>query len=335
MLSSLPKLFDKNFVIGFFLPALLAVLAAAWTFPQVSLLEPLRTLAASDKKLSELLYVALMVWVLAIVLLTTNNFQYRLLEGYSVPVALRAWVSGWQRFRFRRLTAKVARLQGQTGRQSELISATLALLNGFPTSIDQLLPTRFGNAIRAFEVYPRRVYGADSIPVWLRLGSVIPKSFAAQIEDARSRVDCLMNVACLAAALSVVALGGSLLQANWKFQLTDPFFFAPGGAREFNVALAGFVVAYLAYRWATVQVQLWGELVKSAFDCYLVALIRQMGYEVPLTAARRRAFWDDFNRVFLYQQTPLTDWPLAPEPPPAGAAGAADATAADDADETG
>ena len=119
MLSSLPKLFDRNFVIGFFLPALLALLATAWTFPQLSILEPLRTLAASDKKLSDVLYIALIVWVLAILLLTTNNFQYRLLEGYYVPVSLRAWTSVWQRFRFQRLTDKVARLQGQPARESE------------------------------------------------------------------------------------------------------------------------------------------------------------------------------------------------------------------------
>jgi len=167
------------------------------------------------------------------------------------------------------------------------------------------------------------------------LGTVIPKNFAAQIDDARSRVDCFVNVACLAAVLFIIGLGNSLLQANWQFRFTDPFFFAPSGAREFYLALAALVVAYLAYRWATVQVEFWGELVKSAFDCYLVPLIRQMGYQVPLTEAGRRAFWDDFNHLFLYQQTPLIDWPLAPEPAPAGATDAVDGIAADDLDDTG
>ena len=100
MLSTLPKLADKNFVTSFFLPALLASMAAAWTFPDVAAL----------------------------------------------------------------------------------------------------------TSLRSFDV-PRQVYGADAIPVWTRLASVVSKDYAAQINDARARVDCFVNVTCLAIALSLVALG--------------------------------------------------------------------------------------------------------------------------------
>src|SRR5271155_3170324 len=48
---------------------------------------------------------------------------------------------------------------------------------------------RFGNIIRAFEVYPRQVYEADSGNIWPRLASVMSKDFSALQDDARAQVD--------------------------------------------------------------------------------------------------------------------------------------------------
>ena len=48
MLSSLPKLLDKNFVVGFFLPGLLAVFATAWAFPNLTVFDPIRSLAITE-----------------------------------------------------------------------------------------------------------------------------------------------------------------------------------------------------------------------------------------------------------------------------------------------
>ena len=91
MLSTLPKLLDKSFVIGFFFPALLAVLLVGWAFPSIAMLDPLRSLAASDKKLSDLTYIVLFVATVAILLLTTNHLQYRCLR-----VTYRQY-PGWRR----------------------------------------------------------------------------------------------------------------------------------------------------------------------------------------------------------------------------------------------
>ena len=45
-------------------------------------------------------------------------------------------------------------------------------VENFPDDIEWVLPTRLDNLIRAFEVYPRVVYGLDSIPAWPRLQAV-------------------------------------------------------------------------------------------------------------------------------------------------------------------
>ena len=60
------------------------------------------------------------------------------------------------------------------------------------------------------------------------------------------------------------------------------------------------MASYLFYRWALVGVSHWGELVKSAFDCYLPELATQLGFELPETEERRRRFWTAFSLQITY-----------------------------------
>jgi len=320
MLSSLPKLLDRTFIIGFFLPALLTTMMVAWTFPSLEILAPLRNLSASDKNLSDLTYIILIVSALAIVLLTTNNLQYRFLEGYLPPISWCTPLLRWQQGRFSRLTSEHDRLQqtkkdnGNTLPPKDWITLgklKRKLLAQFPLSVETVLPTRFGNTVRAFESYPFRVYGADAVPIWPRLTSVISKEFAAQLDDARTRVDFLVNLTCLGGLVSLAALCRALLGIDWTCDLVSAFRDLPG-TREVHASLVGVAVAILAYRWAIIQAAAWGDLVKSAFDCYLPALIKQLGYSIPALWSDRVKFWDDFNHLIVYQQPMATQWPVPP-----------------------
>ncbi|MGH7093928.1 MAG: hypothetical protein ACREFB_10385, partial [Stellaceae bacterium] len=110
MLGNLPKLLDKNFVLGFYLPALLAVFVVAWAFPGLSVLDPLRHLPASEKMLDDLTYLGLLIWAAAILLMTGNHLLYRLLEGYLPPVSWFFLGSWWHRYRFGRIKKRFDRL---------------------------------------------------------------------------------------------------------------------------------------------------------------------------------------------------------------------------------
>jgi hypothetical protein len=43
-------------------------------------------------------------------------------------------------------------------------------------------------------------------------------------------------------------------------------------------------------------------LVRAAFDCYLPALAKQLGYELPKTAVERRQFWIEVSQRVTYHQ---------------------------------
>src|SRR5262245_44363756 len=86
MLATLPKLADRTFILGFFLPALLFTCGALWIFaddPNVSLLIG----KLLDKEPGDAVFLVLGVWVLGVILVTLNHPLYRFLEGYSWPIS--------------------------------------------------------------------------------------------------------------------------------------------------------------------------------------------------------------------------------------------------------
>jgi hypothetical protein len=322
MLGSLPKLFDKNFVIGFYLPTLLALIATAWAFPSLAVLDPIRSLATSERKLGDITYIAVIVWVIAVLLMSVNNVQYRVLEGYLPPVSWLFLLRWWNRRRFRKLANQYDQLtcewaqSGNAFAQEKRDRATKLrgrLVTSYPRDDKEILPTRFGNTIRAFELYPLQAYGADSIPIWPRLASVISKEFAGFLDDARAQVDCFVTSTTLASFIAFASIAASIYDTDWlrlppsgSQALHGMYtFFRPGGPRHIAIAAAALVVAALAYRRATARALAWGTLVKSAFDCYLPALIKQLGYTLPGDDAERREFWGELNALLLYER-PMT-----------------------------
>ncbi|HKO09243.1 MAG TPA: hypothetical protein VJ487_16160 [Alphaproteobacteria bacterium] len=330
----MPKLLDRNFVIGFFLPALLAVFGAAWAFPNLSLLDPVRNLSAGEKSLGDLTYLGLAIWVLAVLLMTSNRLLYGMLEGYLPPSS---WliVGRWcHRRRFERLKIPYDELMEQwqtatdngqdfpASMQAEAAKLRRTLVTSYPSTRAEIMPTRFGNVIRSFEVYPNEVYGVDSVTVWLRLASVIPKDYTALLDDARAQADCFVNLTLLALLIGLASLAAAGYEADWRMipdwnALTLNGVLIPfGRAGLRHVAFAAGSVAFAAiFYWRAIdRASAWADLVRSAFDCYLPALIKQLGYAVPPTDVERREFWGEFSALITYERPMTPDrWPLASE----------------------
>jgi hypothetical protein len=285
-------------------------------------------LTAEEKLLPDVAVLVLAVWVLAVLLLSANHGIYRMIEGYLWPVSSLGFLKQRQERLFSSLSDEYERLQGEwtsavalgtqfpLSKQKRINDLRLMLVSRFPTKLEEVKPTRFGNAIRAFEVYPREVYGADSISVWLRLASVIPKEFQALVDDARAQVDFFVNAGVMSLAVALVTLtwlvvqfvsatgGAKWLRLNWRtsWLLFSNAFVANGCCRLAVVATLSIGFCLLAYQCAVLRVGAWGDLVKSAFDCYLPALAEKLGYPLPATEADRKEFWGEFSTMILYWQ---------------------------------
>jgi hypothetical protein len=334
MLSGFSGLFDKPFAVGYLLPVLLGMITLAWLYPTLAVLAPLHNLAASSDDLGKLLYVMLAAYVGAITLTMVNLPLYRLIEGYG---PLKRWAPGLakrqRRERARRLRrqSRILRRWAAAGdafparRQNEAADLRRELETYWPPKQYEVLPTRFGNVLRAFESYPLEAYGADGAPIWTRLVSVIDKDFATSIDDARAQVDCLINLATLGVLIGLSGVATGLAATPWARLATA--LGAPAtllGFRpdlRFWAGIAMLASAYPLYLWAVERAVAWGSLVKAAFDCYLPALVKRLGFVMPADEDERRALWTDINALVIYRQRmDLGRWKMADakDDPPSG-----------------
>ncbi|MGF6805356.1 uncharacterized membrane protein YvlD (DUF360 family) [Paraburkholderia sp. Clong3] len=356
MLSGLSKLLDKAFILGFFLPALLGFtgfLAANADIP--AFCDLLHKATSDSDKVGSLFSFLIIVWVLSLILLVLNNWFYQVLEGYKWPFNREAWKRDERNRRNRQLDL-IERLRTELATENSTIErlkaskesleyrkaeSNLATVRArlyrnqernardFPRYENLVLPTAFGNTLRAFEGYSSEVYKVDSIFVWPRLLAVIPKDYQAIIADARAPVDFLVGLVVLGTFTSIFTLVRAIdiwladgLSGNYL--LADLFQ---------NAAIAA-AIAAIAYRLAILEARSWGDVVKSAFDLYLPALAEKLGFVLPTSQAAQREFWAAWSTQFRFHAPANTAWWTRIKPVTPAATTKADWEATDSAGET-
>lgn len=324
MFSGLSKLADKAFVLGFFLPALLGILGfmiANYDLPLVC--RAVRSALVSGKDVTDLFAVIAIVWIFAVFLTATNHWTYQLLEGYigifRMPFARNAQIRrrAVRRAKTRLLntvyrTAKSERERAEvSGKLSndhflrveetrlhfQYLRASELNAREYPKETANVLATRFGNVLRAFEMYSSDVYGADSIYVWPRLIAVIPSSYQNAIADARASVDFLVSLIAMASLVIVTALARAL--ALWLSNVPS---YNGRVLHLVGAAIVALVVARICYEIAVSSASRWGDMVKGAFDLYLPTLATTLGYELPASLDAQKHFWQEWSFQFRFHQ---------------------------------
>jgi len=173
----------------------------------------------------------------------------------------------------------------------------------FPNAPAFALPTRLGNTIRSFEIYPDVQYGMDAITLWPRLLGVLDKEYAAAVDESKASFDFTLNCAALSAATSAIILLAGLL---WPIPLA-----IPGRSAVWLTEVVVFAaLSHWFYLLSINRAAAWGEMVKGAFDLYRGALLRQLGYQqTPVTRAEEIRLWDLVSRQILYGSSPRAQTP--------------------------
>jgi hypothetical protein len=316
MFSKLPELFERNFAIGFFLPVAAFLAASIFLLDAFGLLQTVSAIntASQIDVLVGTTALGLASWLVGVFLLATNHEILRFLEGYGRLNPLRLFQSQ-ERRRYRKLCGKIANLDDEhRSRVSEgkeispdLLARRGALMREcvtrFPDDERWVLPSSFGNVIRAFEVYPRVMYGLDSIPGWHRLLAVMPEEYRVLVDDAKAQVDFWVNL-CF---LSLVFVAEYLAVAAFTCRLA--LFWLP---------LVAVAVALTAISRAKSTAIRWGDLVKSGFDTSLPKLRKTLGFPQPATLEEERALWRAFSQAVIYVKPDIfpnrEPLPTKPEP---------------------
>ena len=319
MLSEFTKIVDRNFVIGYLLPIVLFisanVLLVQLFFPQFNLYTNIfisqsqnnSTIStASDIALIYLIQnflsvslAALTAIILSIILMILNRILIRIVEGYYLfrhtPLQQR------QLNKFRTLSGNLNRIEREreeerkrTGTispesekkyEAQYMETLLKLKERFPPSEEHILPTSFGNVIRAFELYPQVLYGMDSIPIWVRISSLLSKESTQGLNDSKAQVDFAINSMYLALMIfleyiAFAAINRSLLMI-W-------------------IPILALGITIIWYQFAISTASEWGYQVKAIFDLYRNTLLSQMGVRIPNKWEDERIVWQKISRSFLY-----------------------------------
>lgn len=307
MFSELPKLFDRDFAIGFSCQPrcwpveIWIALRGFGFFADAPRLEVLTTTAIA----------AVVVWLFAVALLALNYPILRVFEGY--PSQLRKWhpiksrEAFWRR-RFQRTIDPVLNLREHIETDVETpapdyFDRLRMAVEDYPFAAEQVLPTRFGNVFRALEVYSYIIYGMDAIPVWPRLQAVMPKEFREQLGEAKSLLDFFVNVSVAGTITTTIYF----VLAAWTRQL--PILWLP---------VVAIVLAIASHRFSIDAVRQYGVHVKSAFDLYRGELAKQLGLVLPRNARDERKMWFDVGFMIAHRSQRFSDRldPFRTRPPP-------------------
>jgi hypothetical protein len=301
MLNEINKLFGRDFVIGFFLPSLLFLITSVVNLMSLGI-HPIWMRIDPNDALKDTTILAAMSLIVAFFLMSLNRLIFRALEGYWI-FDLGKRLNVFQRWRFRRLHGQLDRLKQQKDQcEKEKLTFTKVdeynrlmerAAQRFPSKESLLLLTSFGNAVRAFEDYPRVMYGFESINGWARLNAVLPKAYRETIGNMRAATDMWVNV--------------------WFLSVIVAFeCFVPRAAHSLRqgpvwVAMIPMAIGFLAAWQARIAAQQWGEFIKAAFDVFLPALCSKLGYQRPASRESERALWHSLSQAMVYRHSPSLD----------------------------
>jgi len=297
--GELPKIFDRNFVIAFFLPALVFVAANLGLFVAFDLFSPLISFMRSEL-LQGASTLGIMSWTLGVLLLVLNYNIYRTLEGYGKYNPLQ-FLKKYEINRFNRLQGSLTKLRRQiqdgdaSGEEEVVLNELRAQrdkllrtkVQEFPLDARRLLPTKFGNVLRSFEDYPPDIYGVDSIIVWVRLLAVITKDYRELLDSAKAQTDFWTNLWLLGGVFIIEYVGLVLYTAQPK---------------RFWIPLVAVLLSWRASSAARAAAIQWGDYVKSCFDLFLPQLHRKLHLPQTTNIADERELWMRFSQIVIYHR---------------------------------
>jgi hypothetical protein len=301
MFAELPKLFDRDFAVGYFLPLVVFVpcmylVASSFAAPEVVHFLTNIDLLQGKPSPFDATVIVIVLWLGAILLLVMNFSIMRFKEGYGDWNPLR--VLRWREVvRFRKLHEELKSLEDQSETLEEmgldldekagkrLMNLSQESVERFPHEEDLVLPTAFGNVMRAWEMYPWVMHGIDAIPGWDRLIFLIPEKVRPLIEQDKAFMDFWLNVWLL----------NLLIFAEYVVLVIV--------TREQGSlwALLSLPVAFMASIQARNAAAGWGKSVKAAFDVYLPDLRDKLELRADLTRDKEHEQWEEMSRAMVYR----------------------------------
>ena len=219
----------------------------------------------------------------ALVLQPFQLLLVRVLEGYwdQTPVLRSFRYFGVEINRRRRL--KIKRLRGDDDLLARL----------YPPSIEDFLPTRLGNVLRAAERRAEKSHGfTEPVEMFPRIYPYMSPPLAEAIADARDDLDVACRMCVVLWLLALVS--GVVFAADGAVPATDGAVLA--------APVAGALLAVLAYRGAVRTGEEYGKFLFYVFDLHRRDLIRALGYDPPRNPKEEKELIKDITAWLVHDR---------------------------------
>jgi hypothetical protein len=274
---------SRYFVLGYFVPGFFTLVVLA------NLLTPSLTPAAYEglERQDQILVLGAAGLLLGLVLLGLRYPIIRILEGYPFELGalrrLRRPLIWLQRRSFDRLQGIRDNLAS-----SNRASAARLLDRRFHSKRERLLPTRFGNALRATENYPYTRWGLDAVAVWPRIDALLTDREQELHTNAMSDLAFFVNGTIGALTAGVILL-------------VDAFIATPLSARFWWLYLLPFLIAYALYRAALGAAERHGTERRASIDLHRLDLYERLGVRTPTSFSdEKKTIAPAVNKCLLY-----------------------------------
>lgn len=301
-LSDVAGVFSRYFVVGFFLPSFFWLLILSQTLT----VEWLPEVYEEAEPAAQILVLGGAALLLGLLLLGFNWQIYRAAEGYPLwnrrdrePFRrICSYLVDRERTRYVRLRSA----RDDDTKPNDLRAYAASCLDReFPPYLANVLPSRFGNAIRAFESHAYKRWGLDTVAVWPRIEALLEEREAELNADARGEVAFFVN------SLLLSAVSGLILTA-------DEIANEPLGWPAFLVYALPFIAVYPLYRGASSAANRWGSAVRASTDLHRLTLYEKLGVRRPTSFDdERTAIAPAVNEALVFGY-PIPDDLFAKEP---------------------
>ena len=239
---------------------------------------------------ASVLFFTLVVTAVGMVMGIVSTPLYQLLEGYK------GWPRSFRRMGLERQRRRLCALQEELdeledGEELE-VQLLLDRLSHYPTDEDQIAPTRFGNAMRALEMYGFDHYQLDSLTLWSELYAVVPKSVQDEVAGSRVGIDFFVAMFYLTFAYGLAAIGLFVVEA-----VHDPHRIDPALLIEGLVVL--FVGPLISYRGAISATDYYASTVQAMVNLGRPKLAEALSLNMPSSLAEERIRMWDVLRLFV------------------------------------
>jgi hypothetical protein len=285
-LSDLGGVFTKYFVVGFFAPAFFMLAAL-----KLALSHQMLPHALQPDKAGIFLVLGGMALLAGLLLVGLEYPITRLFEGYPLKLPYPGRVSRILAALGDALTVRQRKrwddFHALVKAPETAASAAWRMQRAFPERRSSVMPTRLGNAINAFEQYPKQRWGLNAIVTWPHISALMSDSERELDEDRRGDLAFFQN-SCIGALVTAPILAA------------DAFAYQPHPHWLDWIYVLPLVLARMFYLGAVGAGERWGVQVRASFDLHRLDLYDKLGLVRPKTLEEERELGAALTGWFLW-----------------------------------